>query len=186
MAYSPEKKAEVCAELIGGLSCAKAAAKHGVGKATVVAWYQELKELDLIADNDKKKPTNQNRPKQEKTDQPTKAEPTNAEATPLVSFAEVAEGRVLSREEQFQEALFRFLLRTMSMDEAIAIACSDPKFIQSNPGGVIGLAESIRKRADTLVSVFITGRPLEESGDEPGLGEVAQDPLLARSQQTIR
>lgn len=161
MAISPEKKAEVCADLIGGLSCAKAALKHGVGKATVVAWLQELKEAGLFA---KKKPTDQNRPKPEKTDQPTNKAPTKSdqdEGMPQV--------RVLSREERFMMKLEELLFETMNMDTAIARACSDAEFIRHKPEGVHVLSEAIRRRADTLVSFIGGGSPALPAGD-PGSG----------------
>lgn len=47
MAHSPQKRAEAVADIASGMSWAKAAAKHGVGKASLKLWVDEAKSSHL-------------------------------------------------------------------------------------------------------------------------------------------
>lgn len=168
MAYSDHKKAEVCADLLAGLlSCDKIAKKHQVGKATVIAWRKEIVDEGFLGGEAKKKPQSENRPKPTKTDQSPGStvgktdQPKSVGKDPLPDFPEA---RVLSRKERFFMVFEELALASLQMELAHARVLADPDFIKAKPESVNVLAESHRKRVDTLVSVIRRG---DETGSQP-------------------
>lgn len=133
MAHSPKVKAAAVADLLTGLSCEKVAKRHGVGKATVVAWLNELK-------------TDQNRP-----DEATK--PDRSENKVAIT--------VEARQRSFDDHLNKLLFSALDMLQSWAELSADKGFARENPTGAKDLGSAVLDRLDRIADRIVAMDPEE-------------------------
>lgn len=142
MAYSPAVRARIVAALICGDLGWDGVVVDGrkVSKATLSAWMAAARGGAVVDRGGKS--AAELRDVRRASPAATKSNRTE----PAPAYAKT-----------FDQLLEEFLMATIAMDAAIARTCAEPDFIRANPHGVNELGQSLRERADKLVS-FARGR----------------------------